>query len=145
MKLIDILARELKEWPEGWAAAAQEANGSIAGFSYTDLLYDNFSGWNNVAKTAYIPLSRNLKCKISDDQRIAIITRAQWQAAVDALKAEVAPACERERVTDEMYGCTVTSCVPEIVRAQRSVCDALYDAGYRKFEIVNEGDEEAKP
>lgn len=69
MKLVDILARELKVWPEGVSTIAQ----SLAGMAF----YQD-------AAHQIVPLGR---MAISDDFREANVTRAEWQAAVDALNA----------------------------------------------------------
>ena len=94
MKLVDILARELKSWPDDWAACAQESNCRIAGFKSSQLIFDPLKGWDDWTGTAYIPLSReSLKeLNMAEDYQSSIVTRAQWQAAIDALKAESAPA-----------------------------------------------------
>lgn len=73
MKLVDILARELKVWPEESPIdVGQAADGDI-----------------------YIPgksgvFSRHIGAKLTlaDDWNSANVTRAQWQAAVDSLMAE---------------------------------------------------------
>lgn len=44
---------------------------------------------------------------------------------------------ERSKVCDEMFGVILS--MPESNRHNRSdICEALYDAGYRKFEIVED-------
>ena len=70
MKLVDILARELKSWPEGVHKLAQSFAGMVF---YQD------------SAQQIVPLDR---MEISDDFRYAEVTRAEWQAAVDALTAE---------------------------------------------------------
>jgi len=72
MKLVDILARELKVWPEGYASLQQSFAGMV------------FHG----AKDGILPIVR---LSVSEDFRIASVTRAQWQAAVDALKSAENP------------------------------------------------------
>lgn len=69
MKLVEILARELAEWPQALVNAFQEKNGAIWGnmwFGYKDAL-----GIVNIA----------------DDWETALITRGQWQAERDRMKA----------------------------------------------------------
>ena len=41
---------------------------------------------------------------------------------------------EREKAIEEMYSLTFASTSQEVLDAQRQVCEALYDAGYRKQE-----------
>lgn len=69
MKLIDILARELKEWPEDCEAIEQDRHGSCL-----------FKA-DGPALATYVG-------NMAEDADTAKVTRAQWQAAVDALKAE---------------------------------------------------------
>lgn len=69
MKLVDILARELKVWPEGVAKLTQSFAGMVF---YQD------------SAQQIVPLGR---MEISDDLRDEYVTRAEWQSAVDALNA----------------------------------------------------------
>lgn len=71
MKLVDILARELKEFPQGDSPLVQSSFGQVY-----------ICGGGPII----IQTSR------AEDWELAEVTRAQWQAAVDALKAESAPA-----------------------------------------------------
>lgn len=76
MKLVDILARELKQWPECLAdSLGQAADGTLH------------------SEEEFGPILRTDNAyTICDNFVMDIVTRAQWQAAVDALKAEAAPA-----------------------------------------------------
>lgn len=69
MKLVDILARELKVWPEGFECLSQ-----LKGTGYII----NGKGFDGRAFDAL---------RIADETLVAgaIVTRAEWQAAVDAL------------------------------------------------------------
>lgn len=72
MKLVDILARELKEWPEGVEKIDQS---NVDGELYFD------------------DVETNLLLEIADGLGIAqfggdYVTRSDWQAAVGALKPE---------------------------------------------------------
>lgn len=67
-KLIDILALELRVWPEGYARLEQSMMGVV--------FYKVFDG--------VLPVGI---FTISDDYRTTKVTRAEWQAAVDALNA----------------------------------------------------------
>lgn len=75
MKLVDILARELKVWPEGLECLSQ-----IKGTGYII----NGKGFDGRAFDAL---------QIADETLVAgaIVTRAEWQAAVDALNASEFP------------------------------------------------------
>lgn len=67
MKLVDILARELKVWPEGASKLTQSFAGMVF---YQD------------SAQQIVPLGR---MEISNDLRDEYVTRAEWQSAVDAL------------------------------------------------------------
>ena len=67
-KLIDILARGLRVWPEGYARLEQSMIGVV--------FYKVFDG--------VLPVGI---FTISDDYRTTKVTRAEWQAAVDELNA----------------------------------------------------------
>lgn len=71
MKLVDILARELKVWPEGLECLSQ-----LKGTGYII----NGKGFNGRVFAAL---------QLADETLVAgaIVTRAEWQAAVDALNA----------------------------------------------------------
>lgn len=71
MKLVDILARELKSWPEGLECLSQ-----LKGTGYII----NGKGFNGRVFAAL---------QLADETLVAgaIVTRAEWQAAVDALNA----------------------------------------------------------
>lgn len=66
MKLVDILTRELPAWPEGVKFITQQGGG---------YLFDE----------ANYPL--DILASTADDNLTGVVERAQWQAAVDALKA----------------------------------------------------------
>lgn len=71
MKLVDILARELKEWPESFGeSVGQRSDGSLHG--YTD---------NDFVKWIGEPPGFTRCANYMVDR----VTRAEWQAAVDAL------------------------------------------------------------
>ena len=68
MKLVDILARELKVWPENCECVWQVLSGRLAIDKDRDRLTDS-------------------TYTIARDWHEARVTRAEWQAAVDALNA----------------------------------------------------------
>jgi hypothetical protein len=84
MNLIELLARELKEWPEGWVAAAQESNAKIAGFRTVPLVFNDLQGWDSPDETSYIGLSRDVVnvSQLANDWNISYVTREQWEAVV---------------------------------------------------------------
>lgn len=163
MKLVDILARELKVWPNDEYESIGQAND---GALHKSPNWDAGCGWSKEKYT------------MAEDWSRVHVTRAQWQAAVDALKAEkvVIPSDEAiEAWLDGLvvsYGLDAAQTCREIIndarrkkveaeqiaakfrqRAINQICiDAgsqemtpgqlnvaarLYDAGYRKFEIVD--------
>lgn len=85
MKLVDILARELKAWPEGVSCLSQlQHNGAII----------NGKGYDG---------REWARLQIAEDTPPAgvLVTEAEWQAAVDALKAdrvEYSPAMHAQRI-----------------------------------------------
>jgi hypothetical protein len=68
MKLVDILARDLKEWPENCTAGY-----CVQAHSGTEIFFGG-------------PAKSLMVSEVADDRSDAKVTRAQWQAAVDALK-----------------------------------------------------------
>lgn len=93
MKLVDILARELKVWPEGVSCLSQlQHDGAII----------NGNGYDG---------REWARLQIAEDTPPAgvLVTEAEWQAAVDALKAadskpDTARATEaRGQAKDELY------------------------------------------
>ena len=72
MKLVDILARELSEWPDEVNVIQQS------------LVDNELYGYRN---GVYGPQFRRLISERAEDRRDAKVNRAQWQAAVDALTA----------------------------------------------------------
>lgn len=70
MKLVDILARELKAWPEG--AGHAHSSGHLA----------RFSDSSGTIKGICLDIGQE-----PEDHMTASVTRAEWQAAVDALNA----------------------------------------------------------
>lgn len=152
MKLVNILARELTVWPD---------NSSCDYCCQSDSTTEVFFGH---------PAGSVFLSERADETENVTVTRAQWQAAVDALKADeyhepdngveawlhgverdygndAAQQCrviirearlkrDRSKACDNMFGVILS--LPEDSQNNRSdICEALYDAGYRKFEIVD--------
>ena len=69
MKLVDILARELKAWPDNYLDVGQADEGCL-----------HLPGIGQHERHTVESYTK------ADDWFTAIVTRAQWQAAVDALK-----------------------------------------------------------
>ena len=94
-KLVEILARELKEWPTACGgggvytkAMAQDSDGALVRLDHLARgKSDQFDSgvWSRASWTGYGKYAEPAK-----DHATAIVTRAEWRAAVDALKkAEV--------------------------------------------------------
>lgn len=194
MKLVDILARELKVWPEGVVTAVQDLDGEVK--------FDNsheMPRMNN-SKDVWIRQGDLYPTALAEDCSYAIVTLSLWQAAVDALNdipkfqsddvewageglppvgthvvvhddgslvyghgesGEVLAHVEGCAVIRMSYGlgCFLPRCLrtPEQIAAEERAaaiekmimidekgslsrthfCGLLYDAGYRKFEIVD--------
>lgn len=85
MKLVDILARELKEWPEVAKSLTQDNDSMISSYDTNSPEFDaSLDLWT---VTGYIPCSR-FKAKLATDRKTAIVTRADWQAAKDKLEGK---------------------------------------------------------
>lgn len=85
MKLVDILARELKAWPEGFGeyCISTFVEGAWAAwFNERRPAKHIQGGWTDVGRVEWW-LSEK-----PEDAEYAIVTREEWQAAVEALKAE---------------------------------------------------------
>jgi hypothetical protein len=90
VKLVDILARELKVWPKNVFAITQDDGGSLNGSTAEDPPVWKNNAWGGGAFYLDDPIDSD-KCfelDQADDYQSAEVTCAQWQAAVDALKAE---------------------------------------------------------
>lgn len=86
MKLVDILARELKVWPEGSLAATQDGDGEINQQSESGRpeFCERLDQWK--AGPGRLCIFSHEKLILAEDYTTAIVTRAEWQAAVVALK-----------------------------------------------------------
>lgn len=87
MKLVDILARELKGWPESWGiyCVSSKVDGAFAAwFGCRNPVFED-GGWSDIG-TVELWLSED-----PEDRKKVVVRRFEWQAAVDALKAEVRP------------------------------------------------------
>lgn len=79
MKLVEILARELVEWPKGDFSAVQDINGAV-GFCLFPADVRLIDGkW--ISRNTSEPGTRNeRKYELAADHATAIVTREQWQA-----------------------------------------------------------------
>lgn len=91
MKLVEILARELKEWPEGADHAYQDPNKCVYFSSgQKPERHQVGTGWNvasNKVRMIYGGGFGDVFTK-AKDHATAIVTRADWQAAKDKLEGK---------------------------------------------------------
>jgi hypothetical protein len=79
MKLVEILARDVSEWPDGCAGATQDDDGETAWFTGGQAWFDiGFKGWRLACGGNWVG---NIHLQLSDDYTTAIVTREQWEAA----------------------------------------------------------------
>lgn len=86
MKLVELLARELIEWPEGAKNITQDKDGGVSPCTdpHNDLAF-NGRQWTSTSGF-HIGIDIIPGCGLSSDYATAIITRAQWQAERDRQK-----------------------------------------------------------
>lgn len=75
MKLLDILASEMKDWPSTRTGAVGQSESGSLHLNQDARHGSDFFGWTT------------FKFKMAEDWKTAWVTRTQWQAAVDALNA----------------------------------------------------------
>ena len=77
MKLVDLLAKELREWPSGAKCMTQNSDASAVMLKSLDVIYRNeiWVGADGVSIVGF----RNLS-ELAADHATAIVTRAQWEA-----------------------------------------------------------------
>jgi hypothetical protein len=81
MKLVEILARELAEWPAAGSVATQDKNELAVHFTSGALPAPPKRGeyeWDFSSRLLYFRSQRALTCK-ADDWDAAIVTRDQWE------------------------------------------------------------------
>lgn len=101
MKLAELLARELKEWPEADFEQGRIESMSQAG----DLQVSHYSGVRQVWRDDvsdwsghdYVPCSRFTLPQLATDHATAIVTRADWEAEKARIAGEVDGGWKRHR------------------------------------------------
>ena len=79
MKLVEILARELKEWPESAKCAAQDGDGEVKFSENMDALPDSPGGvWLRSGNLHIQPIS--FYVDVSEDQESSIVTQGMWES-----------------------------------------------------------------
>jgi len=97
MKLVDILARELKVWPESAHLITQDDDGMLNEYAEGYTPRNTFGRvWSSSAKylEGFADGDDDIRLPLADDFATTIVTRAQWQAAVDALAAQSSEAAK---------------------------------------------------
>lgn len=96
MKLVDILARELTEWPvSSCMAVTQEENQELYFFaSHNDACFDGFSCWIAENNSQYS--KPKTFCQLADDWRSAVVKKSEWKSARAAYLASIQPARDPE-------------------------------------------------
>lgn len=83
MKLVDLLARELTEWPESWGifcVATKVEGNDAAWFNFRNPVFKD-GCWQDLGSVE-LWLSQE-----PEDRKEVVVRRFEWQAAVDALNA----------------------------------------------------------
>jgi len=92
MKLVEILARELGEWPEDAKAIAQDADACAHPYDTTEIEYaDGEWSFGVISSTYDVNMAY-----LATDHATAIVTREMWEA-------------ERERIKLDMYSGSITT------------------------------------
>ena len=92
MKLVEILARELREWPVGAVSVCQDNDGAV--WSYGGFPKNNGDQWlifDVNGDRIELLCSVDVDEQIADDLNIAAVTREMWQAERERLGEEVIP------------------------------------------------------
>lgn len=142
-KLVEILARELKEWPMARGgtyhteAVAQDLDGGLVRLDHLREPHPTqFNGedWSRGCWTGYA-----YYVELSEDHATAIVTRAEWQAAVDALKAK--DVVEWDGVGLPPVGVSCERRFPDVRGSSWNGCIILAHGARRIFVRDNCGDE----
>lgn len=122
MKLVDILARDLNRWADTTKAYVQDANGDI--WPCTSRPKLDGGSWLAKSNGTYIDQSEEAEHfpyhELSEDWSRAIVTREDWIEA---------------RSKSDYYAIEALSDIERLYSEGGPA--AVYDAGYRKFEIVD--------
>lgn len=99
MKFVDILARELKEWPlQEHEFVVQECDGELYFYKMREeAKYSGDGVWLSGDHGAVYP-EPNIFLTLADDWQKAIVSQSEWQSARDAYLASIQPARDPEIV-----------------------------------------------
>lgn len=96
MKLVDILARELTEWPvKKQKFVTQEGDGELYFYkAKEDACFSGFKNWWRANGAMYAAPS--ISVKLSHDWKKAIVSQFEWESARAAYLASIQPARDPE-------------------------------------------------
>lgn len=121
MKLVEILAKELKEWPEGAACVAQDRSGEVWPFMDTDIeIYKDDGQWGGGICPRHGWDSE--VSQLATDHSTAIVTREMWEQ--ERAKGNAEPAEWNGQGMPPVGAVVVTAYrkTPSTVVAQNSDC-----------------------
>lgn len=137
MKLVEILAQEMEEWPETTYCYTQDSNGN----AYPWREAPTFSGKSwlggdvDMSDTAFL-----FSVELASDYRTAIVDKGMWLGEKNKLHEGVntewregvdTKRQERENYIDRIYS---VMCKAERPNNRSDMAEALYDAGLRFVE-----------
>lgn len=94
MKLVEILARELVEWPEGAISIAQDNDGRTYAYAGTPDRSTGGEQWLTFEGPKEIALIVSIDCDRAIDRAFAVVTRDQWQSQRDRVAANDDPTAD---------------------------------------------------
>lgn len=113
MKLVEILARDFNEWPADKdygdvAMITQEYDGTLNGYVVGDKPETSENAGRVWTSGAFYLQNEedDIRTDVADDQSSAIVTRAQWQEAREALSKPVKPGSPMPPVNSAPDGAT---------------------------------------
>lgn len=86
MKLVELLAREIVEWPEGAEMAVQDDDGCFKFGAGRNPKDDGYGIWVRDIEVEHELYNGFISSEKTIDRNTAIVTRAQWQAERDRQK-----------------------------------------------------------
>lgn len=133
MKLVDILARRLKSWPEQAVTAVQDLDGEVK--------FDHSHEMPRINKSKDVWIRQGDQGdsihpeELAEDLSYAIVTRAQWQASVDALK------CEGAKDGSHINWDTYPDATHFVISAEAGISTGFYrQDGIKMRDCENEGE-----
>lgn len=148
MKLVEILARELSEWPDCVVSMSQDSDLQVSHYESTDQVGSTRYGrWDN---SGYIPCSRFTVSGLATDYATSIVTREMWEAekcklrsvedttalldALEALPGEDYKGYNPIQSRDRIY--EIDTLVESLEEERAALVQGLEDEG---FKLVGKG------